>query len=451
MGSWVRPAALTVGLVLAALAGSGAPVAAQADCEAWDPFTPELITEIQTRHPHQRFTAAVEDLDRHCTFHLAEGRQQSTASVIKVTIMAGALLRAQDEDRPLTAGERSLIEPMIAVSDDAAASALWVSLGGAAGMQRILDRFGLDDTVPVEPQWGASLTTAADQIELMEQLLVGGGPLDAAGRQEARGFLERVVPSQQWGARAGVPDEWPVPMKNGFFDSVAWDWRINTVGYVDPPDRDGHLLAVLTDGWATEASGIEGVELVGLAINTRLGRLRPPAHPFLDVGEGAHHEQAVVELTAAGVVNGRSPVFFDPHGPVTRAQLASMLYRLAGSPPIAGPVAFADVGSSSVHAPAIAWLVERGITTGATPATFAPGRPVTRAQAAAFLYRAAGSPPIIDQASPFVDVDPGAYYADAVTWMYEEGITFGIDADRYAPGEPLSRGQAASLLVRAGR
>jgi hypothetical protein len=439
-------------LLCGTLLWPGRVAATQSDaCDGWDPFTQELESELADRYPQQRFTAAVADLDRGCEFALAPGRAQSTASVIKVTIMAATLLRAQDEGRDLSAWERASIEPMISRSDDPAASALWTSLGGASGIQATLDRFGLSDTVPVSPKWGASLTTAADQIELLRQVLVGGGPLDEPGRAEAREFMEQVIPSQRWGVTAGLPDDWAatwsVPMKNGFFDSVGWDWRINTVGHVEPPQRQGYLLAVLSDGWSAEAPGIVGVEIVALAINRRLNRTTVPGHPFIDVGERAHYDQALGAYWAAGVIHGTTPAFFRPHEAMTRAQLAAVLHRVAGSPSTAG-TPFSDVGADSPFAESIAWLAEQAITTGITDTRFGPDQPVTRGQVAAMLHRRAGSPqPSTD--SPFVDVPAGAAHHDAIAWMAETGITLGVAPGWFAPADPVSRGQVVSLLARA--
>ena len=269
--------ALVAALVCTAIAPPVLPAGALEECTR-DPFTADVVAEIEERWPTRRITAELEDLETGCRYSFNRENRQSTASVIKISIMAATLLRAQDEGRELTDWERSLIVPMISESDNPTASRLWVSLGGASAMRTYLDRFGLTETTPVSPKWGASITSAADHVDLITQLVIGGGPLAEPGRIQARTFLLGVVADQQWGATAGVPDAWPVPMKNGFYPSAGWAWRINTVGLVEDPHGAGWALAVLTDGWPDDEPGIEAVEFVAVAVASAMLRGRVP--PF---------------------------------------------------------------------------------------------------------------------------------------------------------------------------
>ena len=437
------------GISRGAVAAEDAPVIAPSECDR-NPFPPALVALLADRYPHNRFTAHVLDLEDGCRYALNPGRQQSTASVIKITIMAATILRAQDQGRGLTGWEVSQIQPMIARSDDPTASALWVSLGGADGVQRYLDRFGLAETVPVEPKWGASLTSASDQVDLMHAMLLGPGPLTAENRALARTFLLSVIPEQQWGATAGVPDGWPVPMKNGFFDSAGWDWRINTVGLAEGPHDTGWVVAILSDGWPSDEPGVAAVEIVNRSIAYHLLRIRPAEHPFIDVFEGAFFEPHLDGLWRNGVIEGRDPIHFDPARAVTRGQFASLLYRLAGSPPLPTggvPPAFTDVPAESAHHDAVSWMATEGITHGTAPDRFGPTEIVTRAQAAAFLHRFSGQPAASPGAA-FHDVDSSADYADAVAWMAERGITTGTTPTTFDPGAPVTRGQAVAFLGR---
>lgn len=415
-------------------------------CAGRNPFTPALSAELASRYPGNRFTAAVHDLRTGCRFTLSPEARQSTASVIKITIMAATLLRAQDADRGLTAWEIAQIAPMISRSDDPSASNLWVSLGGAAGIQAALDRFGLAETTPVEPKWGASLTSAADQIDLITQVLVGPGPLDAERRATAREFLLDVVPEQRWGVTAGVPEGWRVPLKNGFFDSVAWDWRINSVGFVEDPAGSGYAAAVLSDGWPGDQPGIEAVELVSTVIADRLQRTTIPAHDFVDVPEAAYYETAVVWMLANQLTTGVSPLFFGPELAVSRSQMARFLHRLADAPEVTPRAVFDDVPIDAEYASAVTWMVDEGLTTGVTPEMFVPHAALTRAQGAAFLHRLAGSPPA--PPAMFEDVPDHAYYAAAVAWMVDAGITVGRSPTTYAPTEQLTRAHIAAFLFR---
>ena len=271
----IRHISLSTLLVLAMIGAPISALASEPECDR-DPFDLAFQAQIEQRWPNNNITAEVEDLATGCRYSYNRDSRQSTASVIKISILAAVLLRAQDEGRAISDWERTNIVPMISESDDPTASALWVSLGGSSGMRAYLDRFGLTETTPVSPKWGASITSASDQVDLIQQLVVGGGPLEEPARSEARGFLLGVVADQQWGATAGVPQHWLVPMKNGFYPSAGWAWRINTVGLVEDPLGAGWALAVLTDGWSDDSPGIEAVEFVASAIASAMLKGRVP-------------------------------------------------------------------------------------------------------------------------------------------------------------------------------
>lgn len=117
------------------------------------------------------------------------------------------------------------------------------------------------------------------------------------------------------------------------------------------------------------------------------------------------------------------------------------------SPTVAG---FADVYEDDYYAQAVAWAKERGVTGGTSATTFSPASPVTRAEAVTFLWRGAGSPEPSSTASPFADVaDPAAYYYKAVLWAWEEGITGGVSETSFGLGSTLSYDQLLAFLARA--
>ncbi len=109
---------------------------------------------------------------------------------------------------------------------------------------------------------------------------------------------------------------------------------------------------------------------------------------------------------------------------------------------------FADVPSDAYYADAVAWAVEQGITTGVTANAFRPDASCTRAQMVTFLWRAAGSPSPKDGNNPFGDVQEDAYYYDAVLWAVEEGIAKGTSADAFSPDAVVTRGQTVTFLYR---
>ena len=111
--------------------------------------------------------------------------------------------------------------------------------------------------------------------------------------------------------------------------------------------------------------------------------------------------------------------------------------------------AFTDVPSGSYYADAVAWAVENGITGGISADTFAPNAACTRAQAVTFLWRAAGSPEPQSAETAFTDVKPGSYYEKAVAWAVENGITKGTSDTAFSPDAPCSRRQIVTFLWRS--
>ena len=111
-------------------------------------------------------------------------------------------------------------------------------------------------------------------------------------------------------------------------------------------------------------------------------------------------------------------------------------------------VSFADVSSDSYCADAVKWAVENGVTNGTTAAAFSPNAACTRGQIVTFLWRAAGSPAPKTTVNPFTDVAADAYYAKAVLWAVENGITNGTTAATFSPDAPCTRAQAVTFLFR---
>lgn len=168
---------------------------------------------------------------------------------------------------------------------------------------------------------------------------------------------------------------------------------------------------------------------------------------FDDVVRGAFYEAGVEWMVAEGITNGTSPSTFAPGNHVTRGQLATFLYRYAGEPPVSGDTGFTDVPAGAFYADGVTWMVAQGITKGTSPTTFDPNAGVTRGQLAAFLYRYAGEPDVAAEAG-FTDVARSSYYAAAVDFMLDQGITTGTGPTTYSPNSPVTRGQLATFLWR---
>ena len=167
---------------------------------------------------------------------------------------------------------------------------------------------------------------------------------------------------------------------------------------------------------------------------------------FTDVSADAYYYDAVQWAVKNGITYGTSDTTFSPDASCTRAQMAAFLWRAAGCPEPKGTSSFTDVPSDAYYAKAVAWAVENGITGGVGNDKFAPDDVCTRAQMAAFLCRLAGGK--AEGAGTFTDVSADAYYAEAVQWAVENGITDGVGDNRFAPDATCTRAQIVTFLYR---
>jgi beta-lactamase class A len=213
-------------------------------------------------------TVAVEDLTTGQTYQFRPGVVENTASTLKVDILGTLLVQAQAAGRPLTPEEQSLAVPMIEDSLDSAADTLWTRLGPAAVGAFERDA-GMTSTVPAtDGVWGTTTTTALDRLAMIRTLVQPNGLLTDASRSYILGLMENITPSQDWGATGGVPAGVTVALKNGF--AVIDGWQINTTGWVSGAGRD-YLIAVLTNGNASEQYGIDTVNGVSALVWNALG------------------------------------------------------------------------------------------------------------------------------------------------------------------------------------
>ena len=173
-----------------------------------------------------------------------------------------------------------------------------------------------------------------------------------------------------------------------------------------------------------------------------------PVQIFKDVPVDAYYYEAVKWAAEKGITGGVGNGLFAPNQPCTRAQIVTFLWRAAGSPAPKHMSSFADVPADAFYAKAVAWAVENGITGGTGDGKFSPDATCTRAQSVTFLYRAAGSPKVSDSAE-FGDVATNAYYADAVAWAAKNGITGGIGGGLFGSGNDCTRAQIVTFLYRS--
>ena len=175
-----------------------------------------------------------------------------------------------------------------------------------------------------------------------------------------------------------------------------------------------------------------------------------PGHSFTDmpkVGNWAH--KAIDWAVSTGVTTGLTETTFGPGVGCSRAQVVTFLWRAAGSPePKSDACPFTDVKATAFYYKAMLWAVEKGITNGVSETKFGPNVICTRAQTVTFLYRFAGSPAVETTETPFVDVKPTAFYAEAVSWAVSEGITAGTSPDHFSPNGTCTRAHVVTFLFR---
>lgn len=168
--------------------------------------------------------------------------------------------------------------------------------------------------------------------------------------------------------------------------------------------------------------------------------------PFRDVPTDAYYYEAVKWAQKKGITGGIGNDLFGPYQPCTRAQIVTFLWRAAGSPVVNYAMDLADVSGDAYYAEAVRWALSQGITTGTADGRFAPDATCTRAQGMTFLFRA--SKASADDAPAFSDVAADAYYAEAVKWATDNGITNGTTSSTFSPGSGCTRAQIVTFLWR---
>lgn len=169
---------------------------------------------------------------------------------------------------------------------------------------------------------------------------------------------------------------------------------------------------------------------------------------FQDVGQNDWFASAVRYVTGKSLMNGESTTAFAPNENMSRAMLATMLYRMSGETAEADS-SFRDVSSSAYYAAAVNWASSEGIVNGTGADVFSPNASITREQLAAMLYRYAGEPSVSADLSAYTDtVDISPYASKAVEWCVAKGILSGESATRLAPQDTATRAECAAMLQR---
>ena len=175
--------------------------------------------------------------------------------------------------------------------------------------------------------------------------------------------------------------------------------------------------------------------------------------PFADVKEGDWYYECVAYVFQQGLMTGTSDTAFSPNLTTTRGMIVTILYRMEGSPEPPGWAPFADVPQGKYYAHPVAWAAWNGIVNGKTATTFAPEEPITREQLAAILYRYAKFKgyDVSAQGDLSQFTDRGrirAYALEAMSWANAEGLITGKGKGILDPGGPATRAQVAAILQR---
>ncbi|OHV48243.1 serine hydrolase [Pseudofrankia sp. BMG5.36] len=236
---------------------SGPPAAAEPDPS----FAPVLAAEFRSYLATRPGAVSVALYDRATglTVDVTNSARNGweTASTVKLDILT-ALLTKTGESGQLTAGQLRLARPMISISDNGSASALWRAAGAQSGMNAFFRGLGMTATTAGRSgAWGLTKTTAYDQLRVLRAVSYPDSGLSPNAMATATGLLDTVIPSQRWGLTAGVPAGVSVEIKNGWLP-YGGGWVINSLAHVHGAGKD-YIMAAYTRDSRTMAIGVETI------------------------------------------------------------------------------------------------------------------------------------------------------------------------------------------------
>lgn len=234
-------------------------------------------------------------------------------------------------------------------------------------------------------------------------------------------------------------------------ENSGWMYRVNGV----LPDvymsayglKNGDNIRVFFTTDYTKESGGHGGSTPSTVPTTPQ---QPTGLPFTDVKAGAWYADAVKYVFEQGLMSGMSAQQFGPDSTVTRGQVVTILWRLAGSPTVSGKT-FTDVSADAWYADAVAWASTNGVVSGYESGLFGPGDPVTREQLAAILYRYAqlsgkDTGKSADLSGYTDSVTISAWAPQALKWAVGSGLISGTGASTLSPRGSATRAQIAVIL-----
>lgn len=249
-------------------------VTAQAAGTATFPFQAELAAYLAGRPGS--VTVSAQALGGPPMVYTKGSATNVTASIVKVQVMATVMRRAQERGRGLSAWEKSKIVPMIRTSDNAATTALWNHVGGGGEVARVDRLLGLTaTTVSTTGRWGLTVTTAPDNVTLMNRFAYANSVLSPANRAYGLSLMDTITSSQDWGVSAGPPAG-TVQLKNGWLPRTD-GWHVNSIGF-SSGGTTPYSIAVLTHSttasMSTQVATIEGASRIIWRYAATLGAVR---------------------------------------------------------------------------------------------------------------------------------------------------------------------------------
>ena len=295
-----------------------------------------------------------------------------------------------------------------------------------------------------------------------ENVSVSGGTFSHKVQEDycANGYIPTTNADGTYTVMQDAPTTYAVAVADTEHGAVTvrprYAERGQTVTVTVTPD-DGYVLETLTvtdkNGNAVEltdkGSGKYTFKMPGRRVEIKATFMEDNSvlNFFVDVPNDAYYYEAVKWAVENGITQGRTETTFCPEDTCTRAEIVTFLWRAFGSPEVTSAVSYTDVDTDAYYAAAVAWAVENGITVGTSDTTFSPDDTCTRAQAVTFLCRAAGLPEAAS-ALRFTDVAESDYFAGPVKWAVENGVTVGTSDTTFSPEDTCTRAQIVTFLFR---
>ncbi len=231
--------------------------------------------------------------------------------------------------------------------------------------------------------------------------------------------------------------------------TITPEAETNTVTWASDNDAvatvDAHgVVTAVSEGTATITATSQNGAVATATVTVTEKKFQSK---FTDVPADAYYAEAVAWAEQAGITAGTSETTFSPDDTCIRAQIVTFLYHAYGNgAEVTDATPFTDVADDAYYAVPVKWAFKNGITGGTSETTFSPNDSCTRAQVVQFLWNEAGNPEPSNAKTAFTDVAEDAWYAKAVAWAAENGITAGTSETTFSPNQTCTRAQIVTLL-----